>query len=358
MRATTRGRATGCLEGVAVGDAVGRAGGGHTIESIDRSYGGLVGDLVPAAAAFKWQRMRWRLAEISDDTAHTLAVARSLLEVGFVCRRAMARAFIDLDPRYDSRRRSVRALRNSGDLDHFDQSGKGPGAAMRVSPIGVVRTTGELPALVQDVLKVSTLTHGAPAAIESAVAVAAAVSSAVEGQRADAVVAFVLEAVAAASDRIANSDGRVRETIRERYARTCEVDGDAGLLARVLGRRTCQSRSGCEVAALGIALGVYWRDVRKAVLSATNLGGDADTRASIAGAVAGAAAPTSVPRNWVNQVEESNGLDMGSLGTELCRLRGNTEVTDCIGVRVGHVRFDCNCDVWPERYVTRATSPR
>ena len=149
----------------------------------------------------------------------------------------MARALIDLDPRYDSRRRSVRTLRNSGDLDYFDQSGKGPGAAMRVSPIGVVRTTGELPALVQDVLKVSTLTHGAPAAIESAVAVAAAVSSTVEGDRADAVVAFVLEAVAAASDRIANSDGRVRETIRERYARTCEVDGDARLLVRVLGRR-------------------------------------------------------------------------------------------------------------------------
>ena len=350
------GRATGCLEGVAVGDAVGRAGGGHTTESIEGAYGGLIRDLRSALRGpWNWHRPRWKLAEVSDDTAHTVAVARSMLAEGFPCRRAVAVALMDLDPRYDSRRGGLRTLRSSGDLDYFNPRGRGPGAAMRVGPIGIVRTPGEVSALVQDVLKVSTLTHGEPGGLESAVAVAAAVCSTMEGYRADAVVAFVLEAVDAAGDWIPDSDGRVSDTIRERCDQTRDANGDAVRLARVLGRKTCQSRSGREVASLGIALGVHWRDVRQAVLSATNLGGDADTRASIAGAVAGAAAPTSVPRVWVERVEAINGLDLSSLGTRLSRLRGSTQCADCISLRSDHLRVDCNCSVCPEHRVAHGS---
>ena len=58
-----------------------------------------------------------------------------------------------------------------------------------------------------------------------------------------------------------------------------------------------------------------------AILVATNVGGDSDSVASIAGGILGAMYPTTVNRDWCDIVENVNGHDLAAIASELSHLR-------------------------------------
>jgi ADP-ribosylglycohydrolase len=57
------------------------------------------------------------------------------------------------------------------------------------------------------------------------------------------------------------------------------------------------------------------------ILLATNIGGDSDSVASIAGAILGARCPDTINDEWYAVVEAVNGHDLIALGEELKGLR-------------------------------------
>jgi ADP-ribosylglycohydrolase len=72
---------------------------------------------------------------------------------------------------------------------------------------------------------------------------------------------------------------------------------------------------------LALALGVIADSVETAVLLATNVGGDSDSVASIAGAIVGARCPATVNEDWYAVVEAVNGHDLAAIAGALGALR-------------------------------------
>ena len=72
---------------------------------------------------------------------------------------------------------------------------------------------------------------------------------------------------------------------------------------------------------LAVALAAVTDSAEAAVLLATNIGGDSDSVASIAGAIVGARCPETVNDEWYAVVETVNGHDLTSLAEALSERR-------------------------------------
>jgi ADP-ribosylglycohydrolase len=72
---------------------------------------------------------------------------------------------------------------------------------------------------------------------------------------------------------------------------------------------------------LALALATTMHSAVEAILVATNVGGDSDSVASIAGGILGAMHPDTVNPQWYEVVERVNHHDLLALANELVRLR-------------------------------------
>ena len=72
---------------------------------------------------------------------------------------------------------------------------------------------------------------------------------------------------------------------------------------------------------LALALGTVMPSAEAGILLATNIGGDSDSVASIAGAILGARYPDTVNDEWYEVVERVNSHDLRSLAAALSGLR-------------------------------------
>jgi ADP-ribosylglycohydrolase len=72
---------------------------------------------------------------------------------------------------------------------------------------------------------------------------------------------------------------------------------------------------------LAINLALLTESVEQTVLLAANVGGDADSVASIGGAIAGAMHPDTVNEAWFGVVEAVNGDDIVGIAQALAELR-------------------------------------
>lgn len=72
---------------------------------------------------------------------------------------------------------------------------------------------------------------------------------------------------------------------------------------------------------LAIALATVMQSAEAVIVLATNVGGDSDSVASIAGAILGARCPETVNGDWYAVVEEVNGHDLLPLAERLAEVR-------------------------------------
>jgi len=156
--------------------------------------------------------------------------------------------------------------------------------------------------------------HGGQLAICAAAAVAAAVSVALDGRPAAGVLTAALEA------------SREAETFRP-PAKTFTMTACIEKVHRDLAGRNRLDVD--EVAGhyfpdkpenivpLAISLALVTESAEDTVLFAANLGGDADSVASIGGAIAGALCPESVNQSWFEVVSSINGDDILNVASSL-----------------------------------------
>jgi ADP-ribosylglycohydrolase len=194
----------------------------------------------------------------------------------------------------------------------------GCGAAVRVSPVGILFTSRRLEDLVGGAREASVPTHGGPFALAAATATAAAVSAALDGAAPHGIIALAqLAARRAESERSGSPDGEFAEaigTIHADLSQRAELHAD-----EVAGKHF--PNTPLTIVPLAIALATVMSSAEAAILLAANIGGDSDSVASIAGSILGARRPGTINETWYAVVETINDHRLIALGEHLASMR-------------------------------------
>jgi ADP-ribosylglycohydrolase len=193
-------------------------------------------------------------------------------------------------------------------------------SAMCIAPIGIVNA-GNSAAACREALSVARLIHrGFP--LEAAGAVAATVAEALSaGATRDSVVAAACAHLPADSEMI----GAIEAGLALARASVSYVDFRAGFYAELL-RPWPHRHAGWSIAvdpreSVPAALGIFYLangDPATTILGCANFGRDADTIATIGGAIAGAMhGATSIPASWLEQVTAACAVDQEALAADL-----------------------------------------
>lgn len=281
-----RDRAIGALLGLAVGDAI-----GTTLEFKRRDTYEPLSDMV-GGGPFGLKPGEW-----TDDTAMAIALADSLSACGDLNEADLQQRFynwysngaysctgrcfdIGITTRQALERWKSSRLAHAGSTD---PTTAGNGSLMRLAPIAI-RYWRDRTKLRDAAARQSKTTHGAPESVDACVAFAQMLADAIEGAPRSEVLRSRTDGYADAISRIVQGSWRKRrrDTIRS-----------SGYVAHSL------EASLWSVARSG--------DYREAVLTAANLGDDADTTAAITGQLAGALYGASgIPKSFVSRVAWSN----------------------------------------------------
>jgi ADP-ribosyl-[dinitrogen reductase] hydrolase len=288
-------RARGVMLGLAVGDALGAALEWDHPDQITARYGGPLRDMVASKV--------WQLGEWTDDTAMAIALAESLAErpdydegdvlarylvwsrsdpkdIGATVRHALARARSPEDAR--------RAAAEWHELT--DGHSAGNGSLMRTAPIGI-RFRTDRGAIERISRAESSLTHHDPLAGDACVLLNLTIAELLVGRPPP------------------SSSSQVGQVAADAEGMTAEQ-----LLEPV------QRQIGFVLTALRVA---FWAALsadtfEQAIVSAANLGGDADTNAAVTGALAGARfGATQIPQRWLEPLLARDHIS--SLATRLLR---------------------------------------
>ncbi|MCS7050309.1 MAG: ADP-ribosylglycohydrolase family protein [Thermomicrobium sp.] len=273
---------TGCLLGMAIGDALGAPVSGWTRDAIAARYGWLE-RFVPLG-----DDETHAIGEYTDETELALCLVESAIETGGYLDIAGAgyrflRVLDGPGARFldEPTRRALAAAAVHGD---FQRGLAGPdtatgSAAARAAPIGLLHglCTFNPELFVRDVLRATLITHADPEVVNGALAVAYAVWLLVQGTvppvvLLDEVARFIDE------DRVAR---QLRRVTKHPFAPDAE---DA--IHRLVALGTSPNVD--EVVATAFAaFAAAPDDFTRAVTLAVNAGGATDTRGAITGALAG-----------------------------------------------------------------------
>lgn len=281
-------RFTGCLLGLAVGDAVGAPFEGLSADSIFWGYGSLT--------ELTANRENDPLV-YTDDTEMMISVAETLVEHGRMDDAALVAGFAgNYHPERgygQGARRVIEAMAEGRDwrtlaATHFPGGSYGNGAAMRVAPVGLL-FHADLDRVAEEARLSALPTHVHPLGIEGAVLLAVAVALVMRPGPFDRK-AFYREL-------------RHRATTEEFQwhldvaARTRPGDSLASLGSSLEGHRSVVTAMACFASSP--------RSYEDAVSRAIGLGDDTDTVAAMTGALSGAhLGLAAVPTRLLDQLED------------------------------------------------------
>jgi ADP-ribosylglycohydrolase len=311
------------LYGIATGDAVGKQTENLTREEVLRWYPnnvngfhGTPGTPIPRYRGNK--KREWLVGETTDDTERTLAVAHAIIQDGTVTHASIGRELLKCRKCVHPGVRSLWEFHESDDPARVARRHDGCGAAVRVAPIGILYRPQRLTELVAAAREASISTHGGALALAAAAAAAAAVSAAVDGLPALEMIDLARRA-AAVSEREHTDPPRTSfaEAVSDLFddLRRWQALRPADLAASYF------PNNPLTIVPLALALATITDSARQAILLAANTGGDSDSVASIAGGIAAARYPDSVPAEWSAAVQTVNGHDLASVAAALTALR-------------------------------------
>jgi ADP-ribosylglycohydrolase len=314
-----RDRALGALYGLAIGDALGMPTQMMSREGIAARFGSIT-DFEPAARDHPIAA-GMAAGRVTDDTEQALLLARLLVEGrGHVDPRRFAAELVaweddmrvrgSLDLLGPSTKRAVQAVLGGEPVDQAGRFGTTNGAAMRVTPVGIVARPG--PALIDLVVEASFVSHNTGTALAGAAAVAAAVSAGIDGIAPLPAALDAAEQGARRGHWVAGADVAKRIV----WARSL---GSLDDIYELVGTSLATQES--VPAAFGI-LALYAGDPWGAVCAAASLGGDSDTIAAMVGAIAGAThGIDAFPARARAKIERVNHLGLGAVSDRLLALR-------------------------------------
>jgi ADP-ribosylglycohydrolase len=317
-------RIVGCLKGIATGDAIGKQTEWLSHEDVFRWYPdgirgfeGTPGSIIPRYVGNR--KREWRIAETTDDTERTIAVARAIIaERGSVAHVRVGLEMLRCTKCVHPGVKSLWEFHEAADPARVATNHDGCGAAIRVAPVGILYRSDRLDDLVNGAREASISTHGGSLAIAAAAATAAAVSAAIDAAPSDEIIERAERAAAEAENRWPRRDSRsFSQAVRDVHEnlRRLPTLRSAELAARYFPDRPM------TIVPLALGLATVMHSAQEAILLAANVGGDSDSVASIAGGILGALDPSTVNQDWSNTVAAINEFDLITIATDLAQLR-------------------------------------
>ena len=316
-------RILGCLASLATGDAIGKQTETLSREGVLQWYPrgvsgfeGQPGTVIPRYAGNS--KRQWLIGETTDDTERTLAVARAILRDRAVRHVTVGEELLTCTKCVHPGLQSLWQFHQAGDPARVTGDHDGCGAAVRVAPVGILFRSHRIDAIVEGAREASISTHGGPLALAAAAATAAAVSASLDAANGEEILAFAAHAAERAEWQRRSSS----PTVFAQAMRTIYDD-----------LRRMPRLSAAEVAArhfpngpltivpLALTLAILMDSAEEAILLATNIGGDSDSVASIAGTILGARYPETVNDAWCRTVESVNGHNLVAVAEALGSLR-------------------------------------
>jgi len=324
-------RARGALYGLAIGDALGMPTQMLSRAEIRSRWGSLLPGFEPAPPGHPIAA-GMPAGAVTDDTEQAILLARLLVRGhGAIDPRELATALVrweremaergSLDLLGPSTKRAVAAVLAGIPPDEAGATGATNGAAMRIAPVGIGVAPGDLRTLVDRVVMASSVTHNTGIALAGAAAVAAAVSAGVSGAGLPQATALAVRAARLAAGRghwVAGADVAARIEWATHLVTGRDDAEAAELIYTLVGTSLATQES---VPAAFAVLAAVPDDPWRACLLAASLGGDCDTIAAMAGAVAGACQGVDAFPADVIAVIDAQGLDLAALADELFALR-------------------------------------
>lgn len=295
-------RFSGCMLGLAIGDALGAPVEFMRIDEIRRQYG------EQGVTGFE----RWggfEAGSYSDDTQMSLSTADGLIRAKMAATGTSPcnptptvwNAYLEWyktqsDPK---ERRApgntcLNALRSGqmGTVENPINDSKGCGGVMRIAPVGLAF---EPLSAFQHGISFAAMTHGHPSGYFSAGFLAAIISFIVEGKN-------LMESVAESRAILARRF-HCRETLEKVDSAVELAEGNSSVeeAIAILG----QGWTGEEALAIAIFCSLrFIDDFGKAILTSVNHSGDSDSTGSIAGAIMGALlGEGAIPKEWIQEIE-------------------------------------------------------
>ncbi len=324
--------ALGALYGLAIGDALGMPTQLLSPEDVDRRFGTITWfqpapDDHPIAAGLP-------AGHITDDTEQALLIARLLIDGhGRIDPHTLANALAhweremvrrgSLDLLGPSTQRAISAVAAGTSVEEAGRFGDTNGAAMRVTPVGIARPVEDFDGLLEAVVDASGVTHNTTLALSGASAVAAAVSAGVGGAGLDGAIQVGLSAARAGRNHgawVAGADVAARIEAALDGVRGLARDELVRFIRNVVGTSVATQES--VPAAFAILQATQEAGAWEACLVAASLGGDSDTIAAMAGAIAGACQGVGAfPADALDLIRTVNKLELEPIAEQLLRLR-------------------------------------
>lgn len=341
-------RALGALFGGALGDALGMPSQTLSPAAIRRTFGRI--DRFVAAPDDHPVSHGLPAGSVTDDTEQTLLLAEIWLESGDRLDQRRWAAALDTwqrdvrargggDLLGPSTARAIAAIRQGDPPEHTGRHGDTNGAAMRIAPIGIATPVHPLERLVDRVVDASLATHHTGIAIAGAAAVAAAISTGIDGgdwRHAAARAIRAAETGAARGHWTAGASCAARVELALEIAARHTVDTTSMATAESLDKAATElaDRVGTSVAtqeSVPCAFGIVALadgDPWTAMCLAANLGGDTDTIAAIAGAIGGACQGVeTLPRTAIDTLRGIDPVRVRALAAALLARRQETART-------------------------------
>ena len=322
----------GALYGLAIGDALGMPTQLLSPEDVDRRFGMITWfqpapDDHPIAAGLP-------AGHITDDTEQALLIARLLIDGhGRIDPHTLANALAhweremvrrgSLDLLGPSTQRAISAVAAGTSVEEAGRFGDTNGAAMRVTPVGIARPVEDFDGLLQAVVDASGVTHNTTLALSGASAVAATVSAGVGGASLDGAIQVGLSAARAGRNHgawVAGADVAARIEAALDGVRGLARDELVRFIRNVVGTSVATQES--VPAAFAVLQATQEAGAWEACLLAASLGGDSDTIAAMAGAIAGACQGIDAfPADALDLIRTVNKLELEPIAEQLLRLR-------------------------------------
>lgn len=327
-------RAQGAFYGLALGDALGMPTQSFSRAQIITRFGQITG-LVDAPAD---QPIAPNMPKgsITDDTEQAILVAQLLVDGnGHIDPNTLAQRLIAWEAEMQAKgsqdllgpstKRAIEMILAGHSPEESGRYGTTNGAAMRIAPVGIAADISQPDRFIKAVVQACQVTHNTSLGIASAAAVAAVISSGLNGKKLEhALNAGTEMAYIAEHHGHWVAGGRIGPRIRwARHAsHECNPDNLGDLLYDVIGTSVASQES--VVAAFALAQRVASGSLSSfnALCIAASIGGDTDTIAGILGAMLGACAGLEQwPQALIQQVKEVNSLQLEPLVEHLLILR-------------------------------------
>lgn len=327
-------RALGAFYGLALGDALGMPTQSFSRGEILTRFGHIT--TLENAPADQPIAPGMVAGSITDDTEQAILVGHLLVEGNAsIDPNQLARRLITWESGMQAKgsqdllgpstKRAIDMILAGHSPEQSGRYGTTNGAAMRITPVGIASDIAQPERFINTVVQACQVTHNTSLGIASAAAVAAVVSSGINGKKLEhALNAGTEMAFIAEHHGHWVAGGRMGPRIRwaRQASSECNPDNLGDLLYDVIGTSVASQES--VVTAFALAQRVASAELSSfdALCMAASLGGDTDTIAAILGAMLGACGGLELwPAALIEQIIEVNSLQLEPLVRDLLTLR-------------------------------------